>query len=283
MRATWHRSQPGEILRCNRERARHARIAIAVDVAGRIAVVAPSPGCDRAAHREAFPTCRRRRRSRRRCRTNCSRPVSGSCADHRVRRDAIPRRRRSPLRRVRSARRGGTATGCDAPARFDGTVTPQGAEEGTWRHGASGRSTSRSSASAATTSACRIDEAGHQGGRRRRARRRHHPVRHRRHLRRHAERGVSRRGARTAARPGADRDEVRRPDRRRAQGRRERGVRHACVRRLAAPARHRSHRPVPAALPRPGDAARRDARRARRARARGQGARDRLAATSPPR
>ena len=64
-------------------------------------------------------------------------------------------------------------------------------------------------------------------------------------------------------------------DRRGAQGRRERGVHRARGRRQPAPARHRPHRPLPAALPRRGDAVRGDARRARRAGARRQGARDR--------
>ena len=82
--------------------------------------------------------------------------------------------------------------------------------------------------------------AQHRGGGGR-ARRRHHPVRHRRHLRRHAERGVPRSGARDTARRGGGRHEVRGdgrcPPRRRAIG----------VRCVARPARHRPHRPLPGA------------------------------------
>ena len=92
----------------------------------------------------------------------------------------------------------------------------------------------------------------------RRARRRHQLLRHRRHLRRDQERDLPGRGAGRPA--GRDRagHQVRRP----LRGPRGRGLRRLHPHRGRGqpdPARHRPHRPVPAARARPEDADRRDA------------------------
>ena len=219
------------------------------------------------------------------CAGSCTSPVEGECGDRRNRRPSAPRtvpRATDVIEWDTGTRPSSTNLTSCPTCSSTSPVLPEPHS----RHGDAEARFARRVARGARLQQLR--DAHRRGaqhrGRARRAGRGRHAVRHRRHLRRHPERGVPRSGARVPARRRGRRHQVRRhgrrPPRRRAIG----------VRRVARQARHRPHRPVPGAPARRRGADRGHARRHGRAGRRRQGARDRLlelrrrrAPTRPPR